>query len=53
MNTQVASNCKISEPTDQEDTVSIWKQHCDEFSSQHLYVQKLLLEAKSDLECNG
>ena len=52
LNTQVAASCRISEPTEQEDTVSIWKQHCNEFSSQRRYVQKLSLEAKSDLECN-
>ena len=50
LNNQVAESCFISEPTDQQNTVSIWKQHCDEFSSQRPYVQSLTLHAKEDLK---
>ena len=36
--------------TEQENIVSVWKQHCDDFSSQRRYVQTLSLDAKEDLK---
>ena len=42
----------IADLTDQDDTVSFWKQICDKFTPQHCYIQKFSFEAKSDFEAN-
>ena len=54
LNSQVveASIDSLTESTTQEQTVSIWKQHCDEFTAQRRYVQQLALESKLDFQSN-
>ena len=39
----------ISEPMEQEETVSQWKHHCDSYRSQRQYVQYLSKQASDDL----